>query len=70
MQDTYPSKVLFCLEGGQAVLIAKDGQQVVAEWVRYVLGPVGVGALSGHQALDGKALQASLPIKTPDNPAA
>ena len=53
-----------CLEGGQAVLVAKDGQQVVAEWVGYVLGPVGVGALSSHQALDGKALQTRLPVKT------
>ena len=45
------------LEGGQAVLVSEDGEQVVAEGVRHVLGPVGIWALSGHQTLDGKALQ-------------
>ena len=64
MRDTCPNKALDCLQGRQAVLIAKNGQQVVAKWVRYVLGPVGIGALSGHQALDGKALQTRLPVKT------
>lgn len=44
------------LEGGQAVLVAEDRQQVVTEGVRHVLGPVGVWALAGDGALHGKAL--------------
>ena len=46
------------LEGGQAVLVSEDGEQVVAEGVGDMLGPVGVRALSSHQTLDGKALHA------------
>ena len=47
------------LECGQAVLVSEDGQQIVAEGVGHVLGPVGVWALSSHQTLDGKALRSA-----------
>ena len=45
------------LERGQAILVADDGQQVVAEGVRHVLAPVGVRALARHVALHCEALQ-------------
>jgi len=49
------------LEGGHAVLIAKDGEQVVAEGVSHVFAPVGVRALASHIALHGEALQHTTP---------
>lgn len=49
------------LEGGHAVLVAQDGEQVVAEGVSHVLAPVGVGALASHIALHGEALQHTTP---------
>ena len=45
------------LEGWHTVLGAEDGQQVVAEGVCHVLGPVGVRALARHIALHGEALR-------------
>eukprot|EP00955_Chlamydomonas_euryale_P011735 126195-Chlamydomonas_euryale.AAC.9 len=49
------STQLLCLQGGDAVLACtQDGQQVVAKGVGNVLGPVGVWALAGHVALNGK----------------
>lgn len=45
------------LEGGSALLSTQHCQQVVAEGVGHVLGPVGVGTLAGDVALHGKALQ-------------
>ena len=47
------------LEGGDAVLCADDGEQVVAEGVGHVLAPVGVRALARHVALHSEALQAA-----------
>lgn len=45
------------LEGGDAVLCADDGEQVVAEGVGHVLAPVGVRALTRHVALHSEALR-------------
>ncbi len=46
---------MFRLQRGDALLSAQHGEQVVAEGVSHMLGPVGVGALSGDVGLDGKA---------------
>ena len=47
---------MLCSEGGDAVLVADDGEQVVAKGVCHVLGEVGIGPLPSHVALHGESL--------------
>mmetsp|Transcript_28578 Transcript_28578/g.77100 ORF Transcript_28578/g.77100 Transcript_28578/m.77100 type:complete len:306 (-) Transcript_28578:58-975(-) len=47
------------LQGGHAVIALQDGEQVVAEWVRDVLGEVGVWALTSHVRLDSESQHAN-----------